>query len=84
MSEPIERFSNWCAVSHGHEMALSEGGLWVRYSDYAALSAQVAELQRAVRGLLSHDFADQCQECGIGKSEAWKTAIDAAKESGNE
>lgn len=31
-------------------------------------------LVEALQGLLDHDYADQCQECGISHSEAWTKA----------
>jgi hypothetical protein len=32
------------------------------------------ELEAVLRELLAHDFAEDCQECAIGQSEAWAKA----------
>ena len=44
MSEPVEtlvRYSQWCAVSHGHGMDPRASGEWVKYDDYLALQERV-------------------------------------------
>ena len=40
------------------------------------LAARVAALEAGLRELLAHDFADECQECGISQSDAWQHARD--------
>jgi uncharacterized cupin superfamily protein len=60
MSEPIERFTNWCAVSHGHDMAPTATGLWVRYSDYqrelSAAKERIAELRKDAERLARGNY----------------------------
>lgn len=38
------------------------------------LRAENAQLRAALESLLTHDFAEECQECAIGQSQAWKNA----------
>jgi hypothetical protein len=40
----MERFINWCLVSHGHDMAQADTGLWIRYSDYEKERHELAAL----------------------------------------
>jgi hypothetical protein len=43
----------------------------------AALAGQAAEIERlraALRAVLAHDLAEECQECAIGKSAEWAAA----------
>jgi hypothetical protein len=35
---------------------------------------KVERLTAALADLLAHDYAEECQECGIGRSAAWKNA----------
>jgi len=43
----------------------------VSLSDYEALKSEHDALKHAVSRLMEHDFAEDCQECGIGQSDAW-------------
>lgn len=48
----IERFSNWCLASHGHDMIKSNTGLWVRYSDHVAELAAVQADARRLKAMM--------------------------------
>ena len=50
-------------------------------AETAALRERLARAERerdaartALRDLLAHDFAEECQECSIGYSDAWARA----------
>ena len=40
----MKRFSNWCSVSHGHQLTEDLHGMWVLFSDHEA------ELDRVITG----------------------------------
>lgn len=42
-----------------------------------ALRAEVERLRAVLAGVLAHDWAEDCQECAIGLSDAWKAARSA-------
>ena len=44
LMEPVKRFVNWCAVTHGHEMLEAAQGPYVLYSDYERLERELARL----------------------------------------
>src|SRR5690554_1110580 len=49
--------------------------------DYEALKSEHDTLKHSVGRLMEHDFSEDCQECGIGQSDAWaevKTMIAGA------
>jgi hypothetical protein len=39
----VKRWYNWCTATHKHEMAPSDQGPYVRYSDYESLQAALRE-----------------------------------------
>jgi transcription elongation factor Elf1 len=51
-----------------HCSALAEG--------MEAPRTEEQRFEKALRDLLAHDLAEECQECAIGKSEAWARAKD--------
>ena len=53
----------------------------VSLSDFEALKSEHNALKHAVGRLMDNDFAEDCEECGIGLSDAWaevKTMIAGA------
>ena len=40
---------------------------------------RITAMEEALKALLVHDYAEDCQECAIGKSDAWKQAQHALK-----
>ena len=52
------------------------------YGDCEIVLMIAKEMLSVMEDLLAHDFAEECQECGIGQSKAWreaKKAINKAK-----
>ncbi len=43
-------------------------------SPIGAAQSYIADLEMALQGILDHDDAEECQECAIGQSDAWKHA----------
>jgi len=44
----IQRFTQWCAVSHRHDLSKVETGEWVRYTDHEAeLAGLLANIDQA-------------------------------------
>jgi hypothetical protein len=42
----VKRYNQWCAYSHKHQLLEKSDGELVAYSDYAALEAENADLER--------------------------------------
>lgn len=42
--------------------------------DAIAAAAEIERLRSVIADLLSQDYAEECQECGIGHSKAWAEA----------
>lgn len=58
--------------------AISDDFTWKNAGDsdvYLAsdVDARIAELEKAIRDLHAEDF-EWCQECGVGRTEAWARA----------
>jgi|HubBroStandDraft_1064217.scaffolds.fasta_scaffold174013_4 hypothetical protein len=42
----IKRYSQWCAVTHGHQMGEKPDGAWVLFEDYNRLATALREIER--------------------------------------
>ena len=49
----VKRYTNWCFVSHGHDMMESEHGSFVRFDDFDTAVAALVEIAqgRVYRGV---------------------------------
>lgn len=81
----IQRYTQWCGISHGHALGSDPCGQWVRYEDHAAAltsersqrEAAEREIRRALwlghghRGVYGDDGEMQCSECIAQPTRLW-------------
>jgi hypothetical protein len=54
----LKRYSNWCAVTHRHDLAEDANGNWVRAVDYDAMYETCLEELKACEALIAAKDAE--------------------------
>lgn len=73
--EQIANLSGQLRFEADRNLRLS-GDLFQRNNDTHHLKKENDQLRKLAGQVLGHHFAEDCQECGIGQSDAWKELRD--------
>ena len=74
----IKRYAMWCAVTHSHELTEQDDGVYVLYSDYAALKAKYDALAQSILAINIKTSLEALQATDA-KIESLTMALDASR-----